>query len=265
MNKQITKLANVFARLSAQPAKKKKKRKKDRRVPFSINSKPIKYGPGSNFRVINQEWLFSQKSHTRVPVFEVLLNSGEFYNINHVFRYFKLAWVKVIFFENNAVDDPGRVYVYMSWFSNSNTDADIKKDDQTKMLSAYNTKIRTFTWFPIDINIKFENLAQDPPLNYINPASFNSTDKAYLQNGFPGWIYCLNESDHDLKAEIQLGVVFVGSDYGGNGVQKEKIPPEELFKVKVVKLSHEEEEDGEEEEMKFKKNNSKHKAKEMRK
>lgn len=259
MNKQINKLTNMLARLSAQHTKKKKRNKRKSRVPFSVNTKPIKYGPGSTFRVINQEWSFTQNSHIRVPLFEVLLNSGEFYNLNHTFRYFKLNWVKVIFFENNAVDDPGRIYLYMSWFSNENTDADIKKDDQTKMLSAYNTKIKTFTWFPINVNIKFESLAQNPPLNYINPASFNSTDKKYLQNGFPGWIYCLNESDHDMKAEIQLGVVFVGSDFGGNGVQKDTIPPDELFRTKVIKLGHEEEEE-EEKDIK-KKNNSKHKKK----
>lgn len=225
---------------------------KRRRVPYSLTGSAGRYGPGRNFRIINNDQSGLQGDTTRISLHEVLMNSGEFYALGNSYRYFRVKFIKAVLFPANIVDEPGRIYFNLSWHAIESTDADIKKDDSTKMTSAYRTRTKVLTWYPPDMVIQVNSIAQNPPLNFMNPARINSIVKNNNVNPYPGWLYVMNESTYDIKFDLQFGVEFIGNDFGSvPGKERKMIEPSTMFKTVTRKIEEEKDPDEEEEEDPF--------------
>jgi hypothetical protein len=209
----------------------KKPYKRNMYTPYSMSTKPTRYGPGTNVCVINRIVDIAGSSTTRYPLQTLLLENAEFTTKKQYFRYFKLLEVRVCFYPS-GITDAGLIYVNLTWNSITYSLEDLQKDDTTKITSSYRTKNKVFRWLPIRGVINVNSISQEVPTNFVDISDFISTDRVV---SLPGWLYISNLPNNGTAANIEIKVLFRGNDFG-TVAKKKEISKDEIFKIKEEKI-----------------------------
>jgi hypothetical protein len=178
---------------------------------YATSSQPVRYGPGKNLAIINNFHNISANALTRISINNDILNSNEYIVKASIFKYFKILSVKAIFYPINS--SGGTMLINLNWFQTSSAADYLEKDDSTKIVTAYRTRTKVFTWFPPHMIINVNSTSQDIPLNFINVSEFNSTDRII---DLPGWLFIQNNNANSYNFNLEIRVAFRGNDYFNN-------------------------------------------------
>lgn len=129
----------------------------------------------------------------------LITNSSNEFNLKrYEYMYFKVNYVKIMFFNNNSVTT-GLNYLLFNWANNHDYSGDqIIKSDNTKIISPYRTRSKVFTFIPPDMIVN----AMGSTYSLKN---FRTTAVISI----PGWFYLNVIEDTAFRVEINL--IFRGS------------------------------------------------------
>jgi hypothetical protein len=185
---------------------------------FTTSAKPVRYGPGKNVSVINRFHDLSGNDITRISINSELMNNTEFSMKSSLFKYFKIKYIKAVFYPVNGQE--GTILVNLSWNQVSATRDYLEKDDSTKILTAYRVKTKVFTWLPVRMVLNVNSTSQDPPTNFINPSEYISVDRIV---DLPGWLFIFSNNSHIYQVNVEIKIEFRGNDFFNTASKIEKV------------------------------------------
>lgn len=193
--------SKILRRLSKKPVN---------RVPFALSSRPVRYGPGRNRTVINSDIQLTANSMGRFSLQSLIVENTEFTTKKSLFKWFKISAVRVILHPCNVTSAQPVGYMNFSWDNTQTNTLSIIKDDSSKSFSFYRTRTKTFKWLPVKSVLNVQSVQQDPPLVFMDPTLYNSTD---LLSNIPGWLWVYNTSLSILDFSFQAIVNFRANDF----------------------------------------------------
>jgi hypothetical protein len=159
-----------------------------------------------------------------------------------MFKYFKIRYVKAVFYPQNA--SAGTVLVNLSWNQISTTKEYLEKDDSTKIVSPFRVRTKVFTWLPVRMVLNVNSTAQEVPTNFLNPSEYISVDRVV---DLPGWLFLFNNTPTAWTFNIEIKVEFRANDFFNTASKMEKVLGNKNGDVN--KIEEEEEKDKVEEEI----------------
>lgn len=185
------------------------RRSKLNAVPYCYKSKPQKYGPGKNLCIINNLTTIPASGDLRISLQDALLGNAEFSTKKMFYRYFKLLEVRMVFFPNGTQSNNFH-FINLTWNDVQYTAQDLTKDDSSKIVSVYRSKMKVIRWKPIRGVINVNSVSQSIPTNFLDVSQFISTDRVV---SFPGWLM-ISSAGNDDRVSLEIIIEFRGNDYG---------------------------------------------------
>jgi len=180
------------------------------RVPFQLSSRPVRYGPGRNRTVVNNDYQLAANSMGRYPLQTLIVENTEFETKKSLFKWYKIAFIRVTLYPANTNTADSIGYLNFSWDNIETNTLSIIKDDSSKVFSMYRTRSKTFKWLPVKSVLNVQSVSQDPPLVFMDPTLYNSTD---LIENIPGWLWVFNPSASPLNFSYEAVVLFRANDF----------------------------------------------------